>query len=488
MKFLMVFCVIAISRIECKLSEPSKNSSDLIESLHQVISIVSSRFAFIDIITPSNTKSIHFGHFKNEFLSKNFAAANSSILLLSQSTKITESHYRQNLINLVIIETIDDFDDIYNKIIRKIKRFSGFFIIVVLGSELREIDGIFQLLWKIRISDVVVISEGENSNVLIKSFFPFAPGKCNDTTPVLISTFKNGTFRREPGKLYSDKLKNLHKCHIRIAVSSIERPEVFVEKLPNGSYHLSGRGIRLAEAFAESLNFVINYTYIGPDGYLYENGTAGGAMKVVMNDGADLTVSSWWLKENRLKFFDASKSYFSVPLIFVIPPATDFTSFEKLISPFSINVWILIFLVSFIGYFVIFIVQFLSKSIQNFVFGTGVRHPYLNMCNGYIGGSQHVLPQRNFARFLLMNFIIYSMVIRTVYQGLYYEHMQSNRQRRRIETVDEMVRNDFMFPVYKGGEDLFDSSESMKKRCVRIYFGEHQYLIQIYASYIDSFL
>lgn len=216
------------------------------------------------------------------------------------------------------------------------------------------------------------------------------------------------------------------------------------------------------------MNFKVNYSYIGPEGFLYENGTSEGPLQVVKDEKADLTVANWWLKSGHLNFLDITKSYSSEPVIFVVPPAKEFTSFEKLAYPFSSWAWVMIFIVNFFGFLVIFLVKMSSKNIQKFVFGTGVSHPYFNMVTGYIGGVQNVLPGRNFARFLLTMFVIYSLIMRTVYQGLYYQFMQSNMQHKKMETVEEMVKNDFMFPIYKGGEFWFNNSELTRNRFVNL--------------------
>jgi hypothetical protein len=167
-----------------------------------------------------------------------------------------------------------------------------------------------------------------------------------------------------------------------------------------------------------------------------------------------------------MKFFEFTSAYYDALIYFVVPPGRDYTSFEKLIYPFELTSWIFILMFLLIGIFVIFIIERRSIIIQNFVFANDVKSPYLNMLNGIIGGSQHVLPKYNFARFILMNFLLYSIVIRTLYQGSFFELLKSNKRHEPAQTIDEMIERDYKFFASEGIVDLLQSSEAIRKRFV----------------------
>jgi hypothetical protein len=63
-----------------------------------------------------------------------------------------------------------------------------------------------------------------------------------------------------------------------------------------------------------------------------------------------------------------------------------------------------------------------------------------------------------------MNFLLYSMVIRTLYQGSIYNLLKSNKRHEPAQSVDEMIDRDYTFYVSEGSIDLFQSSEAIKKR------------------------
>jgi hypothetical protein len=54
-----------------------------------------------------------------------------------------------------------------------------------------------------------------------------------------------------------------------------------------------------------------------------------------------------------------------------------------------------------------------------------------------------VLPGRNFARFLLINFILFCFILRTAYQGKLFEFMQRDMRPKSVETVNELIDQKF---------------------------------------------
>lgn len=108
--------------------------------------------------------------------------------------------------------------------------------------------------------------------------------------------------------------------------------------------------------------------------------------------------------------------------------------------------------------------SYLLTGDQFFVFGAAIRNTYLNVFIDFIGGSQHKLPRRNFAWFILMMFVMYSLVIRTLYQGSFFQLIQSGKRHKEVHTIDEMVANDFIFYVSVGISNIFQGSEATRNR------------------------
>lgn len=191
-------------------------------------------------------------------------------------------------------------------------------------------------------------------------------------------------------------------------------------------------------------------------GYLYPNRSGSGALLKLLDNETDILLGDFFLKLDRLVFFDSSVSYFESPFGFVIPQPSKLSSFEKLAQPFEAAVWLaLIFCVSS-GVVVIFIINSCSKNLKIIVIGTS--SPISNLFLILLGYSQPSTPKTNFARFILMLFIIFSLVMRSIYQGSLYNFLQSERSDIEIKSFDEMVTKNFKFMIGKSNMQLIEQT------------------------------
>lgn len=141
---------------------------------------------------------------------------------------------------------------------------------------------------------------------------------------------------------------------------------------------------------------------------------------MVMENTANLTIGYVSSTAVRNMFMKSSYVYYTSNLKWITPPGRLFTSFEKLFKPFKDILWLCIFVVFILSFLAIGCVSFQSRFVQNFVFGSGNSSPSLNVVNIFFGGSLPKLPTRNFARFLLAQFMIYCLIIRSSYQGEFH--------------------------------------------------------------------
>jgi hypothetical protein len=143
-----------------------------------------------------------------------------------------------------------------------------------------------------------------------------------------------------------------------------------------------------------------------------------------------------------------STPYFSAFEFMAVPPGEEYSSYEKLKFPFDYHTWFLIFFTFVAAYLVIFIINFASVRIKNLVYGEQIESPSLNIAAHFFGLGQLVLPRRSFARFLVMSFIIYSLIIRTAWQGKMFEFMNQEMRKPQIETIEEAIDKDYEFYMW----------------------------------------
>lgn len=185
-----------------------------------------------------------------------------------------------------------------------------------------------------------------------------------------------------------------------------------------------------------------------------------------------------------MRLFDSSITYYSFPIVFVIPPgesrisnrkSSNFifnsniegefvSSYRKLLQPLGNSVWLLLAITISMGLLVICLLKSIFRKWRDFVFGSKVKHPVLNMLIVMLGGTLHRLPGRNFSRFLLTAFSLFSLVIRSVYLGSLFIYLQSDGQSKEVESLDEMFNKGFEFFMYESETASVAHLEKMKNR------------------------
>lgn len=395
-----------------------------------------------------------------------FACVRSELL-----TNLLDMNKRKRRFVITAIETFHQFLEFHSRLDDNFS-FGGLFILVMLKGRIKETRELLDIVRESKIFHFNIIYENEQKEIVIETFMPFTSTTCDFTNLAIINKFINGKFERTSVDFFPNKIPSIFGCPVKVATAINAEPYVLIKKHQNGTFEVGGRDIKLLEVIADKLNFKIVYSHIEDEGYLFSNGSAGGILKRLLDNETEIIIADFWLKANRLKFFKALTAYSFENLILVIPPGREYESYEKIILPLSKTTWIYLLAVLGTGIFVILIIKKCPTEVKHFVFGTKVRNPYFNLLINLIGGVQHKLPRRNFARFILTNFVIFSLVIRTVYLGSYFNVLHSHKGHPEIQSIDEMLRKKFtmvMLPVYN---DLYSEDSKVLENTELAYSSE----------------
>ena len=140
--------------------------------------------------------------------------------------------------------------------------------------------------------------------------------------------------------------------------------------------------------------------------------------------------------------------------IFVVPPGMPYTPLEKFLLPFDDLTWILILLWFGVAFTVVILIRLTkSSSINEWIVGSNVRHPALNVFGVLMGSCMKVLPKTNVARFMLMNLILFCLIMRTAYQGKYFEFLTSNPTKKPMTTFEDIAASNFS--IYHDQENFY---------------------------------
>lgn len=230
---------------------------------------------------------------------------------------------------------------------------------------------------------------------------------------------------------------------------------------------LFGYDWKIINDLSSRLNFTLEIIFLEGEeqwGTILSNGSATGGVIKISSGEADFGIGNYYLRTSRLKFLDCSIPYTSDPIVLVIPPGRLYTPLEKLLQPFDLIIWISLLTTFLIGLNVILIINYKMTKFKSFIFGVDIKTPVLNMVSIIFGISQWKLPGGNFARYILMLFLLFCLVYRSVYQGAIYIFLQSDGRHPEIKTIDEMISNNFDFYLYESYSDFIHNETSIYKK------------------------
>ncbi|KAG5667104.1 hypothetical protein PVAND_015103 [Polypedilum vanderplanki] len=424
--------------------EKEKIQSDLFSAANEILSSQRKATALNFIIA-----------FNNETVEKEYGILINDLIIKSNSCAVYIEHadiisQRHRLFNVFIVENLKSFDLMYTKISSDTFVIDGIYLIIFIDNiNMSDIEVVTRRLWNLFIYNAnFLLYDSQEINLI--TFMPFSKEmNCGNTKPKIINQYVNGSFRWPEIQHYPEKLTNLYQCPIKVV--TFNAPPMIMIKYSNDSFELHGVDGEMMTVLAKELNFKIDLHHISDLirwGSLV-NGTSTGAMRMVINNEVDLTVGMYVISNQRSKFMTSSEFYYTVPFILVVPPGSTMTSLKKLFRPFQLLVWILLLLIFIIAFSTVIIIRFQSKSVQDFVFGKNNRSPMLNILNGFFGGTQASLPKRNFARYLLMMYLMLCLVKRSLYQGALFQFLQKDDRNSEIQSIDELVEKDlkvYMLP------------------------------------------
>lgn len=348
--------------------------------------------------------------------------------------------------------------------------YTGFYLIVLTKSQsdfLQNIQKIFRDLFSLYITNtILIISSTENlKEISLYNFFPFQKYGCGRVKPILWNKFKDGKYSLNRS-FFPNKLRNMYGCPIRV-VTFETPPYMILEKRPNNSLEILGIEGILLRVLSNRMNFTIELSQPS-DGQKWGvtdiDGPLSGAIKII-NDGlANMTLGCFGLTFNRIKYMSMSFPYFQTPLLFIVPPGRPYSSIEKFLQPMDQWIWYCLGAELFIGGFVIVLLKYTKRQIRHFIMGRNNRIPFFNMFAIFSGNSSTYLPNRNFSRTILMIWILSSLIIRAAYQDSLFHFMQKQTSVNNHYTLSSLIKENFTFHVPESSLKYFDDLKEIKKR------------------------
>ncbi|XP_062539197.1 uncharacterized protein LOC134207506 [Armigeres subalbatus] len=359
---------------------------------------------------------------------------------------------RPRVTNVFFVDGLKSFEELHGTIRSTQYNFAGKFVIIVLieGREAKEAsvaERILQLMWQYYVVNVDVLF-GCPQEVRMYTYFPFNPGSCEKVKSETWNTFRDGRFLL-PRSHFPPKLYNFHGCPLTAAVYTYS---AFM-RLQHGPGEtiagLDGVDAVVLRYMSKKLNASIVPREV-PNGLrfglIFENGTSTGAMKMVIDGEVNFTLGFFGYNQLRMRYMSLTHNYHFTELVVVVSAGEAYEAFEMLLLPFTNKLWYVFLGCLATASLAIAAIGQMSTTVRNFVFGTRIRTPGVNLLNILLGGSLSVLPTRNFARFLLILWVLHGLIMRTVYQQALFNFLQLSPNHSTISTLKQLI--DGRYPIY----------------------------------------
>lgn len=436
------------------------DSNHIFNALHEIID-KSFRTDFSTVNIIKATRDEHFGVYFIEHLLR--MKQEKFAVRLEHHDKIQSVKTRKKRYCLILLDDIKLFRRLDEILLPEVFSFRGIFLFVV-SESFGPIQEIFTTLWRKNIFNVDVIQPTVDSFKIL-TFEPFGMSSCGDTTPRILTEYRNNSFSPPVDALFPEKFRSLFGC--KLIVSTFEDHFSVIRTMnTDGTFKLSGFDIDILNELSKALQFGTEFLFneeAEPWGRNYNNGTVTGALGDIVNGKAHLALARLYLLASRRRVADSTVAYFGFPVVFVVPPDRSLNDFEKLLMPFDTAIWLLLVSVLIVALLVIVLANWKLRRLGYYVFGSINQHPTMNLIVVMVGGTQSKMPKQCFPRFLLMMFIVLCLVLRSAYVGSLFNFLQLNKYFNTIESIDDMFEQGYDVYMYKSDE-FFDSNSRIAKR------------------------
>lgn len=360
------------------------------------------------------------------------------IMKENSNISFTSLNWIKEIPNLIILNDFNEFSE-------KIFENNPKYVLMVISKHLSDAERILSTFWRNSMIDVNFLHKFS-----LYSFNPFINSSCGSKLSLnLINIYNSRNKSWINDNFYPKKSLNLHHCKLNVAIN-LNIPFTITQTHSNGTVTFDGIEVFLIRELSRDLQFSVNFTVsYANSGFIFDNGTSTGAISTVFKRKDDLIIGKLSHQLDRIKFLTATTFFASSPVVIVIPPTLEISPFVKLYLPFHLTLWIMIISVYIIGCLIIILTYFFKRKFYSLIVGENVNYPLLNIVIVAVGNTQHSLPNRNFSRILLIQFVIFCLIVRSIYQGRLFNILRREIHQKEATTIDELFERNFMFYTYE---------------------------------------
>ncbi|XP_017051955.1 uncharacterized protein LOC108095387 [Drosophila ficusphila] len=343
---------------------------------------------------------------------------------------------------------------------------NGFFLVVYTGVEEEPMEAVtimFRRLLHMYVVNVTLLLP-RMGIVQLFTYFPYGPHRCLSALPVYYTSFQDipsqGFGLGKP--LFPSKLGNLHGCEL-VAITFEHRPYVIIEDDPTvpGGRTLHGIEGMIFRALAERMNFTMRMVERKDKdrGEVLPDGNYTGILKMMVDGEANVTFVCYMYNKARSDLMLPSVSYTSFPIVLVVPGGGSMTPLERLTRPFRHIIWSCILASLVLGMLLVALLRICAAPLLRIlVLGGHNSYPCLGLWNTLLGNQAMHNPRRNFARYLLLLWLLQTLTLRAAYTGQLYLLLQDVEVRSPLKTLAEVMDKGYVFHMLPALQVVFKDS------------------------------
>ncbi|KAI8124052.1 Glutamate receptor 2 [Lucilia cuprina] len=405
-----------------------------------------------------------------------------SMNLTDMKIKLEDVHYNYHhdfaYFNIMFIDSYESFRIIDPGPKTATEDFSEFYLIILYSISKhpeKEIQQIFDYCWSYYTVNVALLLQTQEENpILLYTYYPFTSKFCHRVQLYIINHNKSITDLKG-FELFPDKFHNFHNCTLMAALWNVP-PYLTLPKRGQSGGEMEGmEGMEgfLLNVLAKVLNFRI--AYITPPnneqrGLVKPDGTVTGAIKMLNNRVADLSLGSFRCTLERSTALSPSMTFYQTMQVFtVLALRQPWTSFEIIAYPFDFHIWLVLLALMLFLLSSPHILDHLRHKTLKFIYGfSSPNFININVIAITLGQTANSLPQRNFARYILFMWILLTMILRSIYQGSLYDFLKSQKTLAPPDTTAELTERKYQLILNMATGDSFSGIQIIRDKLIEV--------------------
>ncbi|KAL7013034.1 hypothetical protein ACKWTF_015164 [Chironomus riparius] len=249
----------------------------------------------------------------------------------------------------------------------------------------------------------------------------------------------------------------------RMLGTIFERPDV----------KFSGLAYEIFEAIGKRGNFTTNYQLKEDSGIYVKH-------KAMIDQSITIFLSVQ--NEGMLKYVHMTSTFLDIEIGIYVNPEEFYSNFEKLLLPFDDTIWTFLLFILLTTAFVIFVIRFRAF---NLLYGLNITTPALNVARIICGTSQSRLPKQSIARFILITFVMFWLIIRTCYQSKMFDFITTDMRKPPPRTLDDVIHRGYTIVIRNDPvmmEPLERELMSISKSTKVLIVSDENHLTQLYCN------